>query len=374
MKVLMICDDMNWVLGILAQKLASRFRDNVDITILSSRGSGFSSDLRNLSREHDVIHFLSPWDFFAGFHEVNLPIVLTVWHVVDWTPFLRHLWIADGILVSGHLWKSKLEHHVARNIPIGDMPFGIDTETFLPLPHARKVFLHTHQLAPDTVVFGVALSINSNQNDRKGLDRLWDVLRALADQLEYSVVLRIAGKGWSTREIPKDLEALVFVEPFMPGEELPHFYSSLDYYLCLSRVEGVPYPVLEAMSCGTVVLSTPVGVVPDLIQSGENGYIVEHISYREDVLKAVRQSVKNNELRATLGANARCAVISAYDWSAIVDSFDLQEFYAAAISQYRHRSLSNRLHMQFVHAQRLSAAWGRPLRRSVHGMLRILNR
>ena len=42
--------------------------------------------------------------------------------------------------------------------------------------------------------------------------------------------------------------------------------------------EGLPNVLLEAMSCGTLVLSTPVGAIPDLIQDGNNGFIMENNS------------------------------------------------------------------------------------------------
>lgn len=45
---------------------------------------------------------------------------------------------------------------------------------------------------------------------------------------------------------------------------MPDFYRSLDVYVCMSTCEGTPNPVLEAASCGCPVVSTPVGIVPQL--------------------------------------------------------------------------------------------------------------
>jgi glycosyltransferase involved in cell wall biosynthesis len=44
--------------------------------------------------------------------------------------------------------------------------------------------------------------------------------------------------------------------------------------VCTSRQEGVPYPVLEAMSCECVVLSTEVGIVPEIFDDGVNGFLL----------------------------------------------------------------------------------------------------
>lgn len=51
---------------------------------------------------------------------------------------------------------------------------------------------------------------------------------------------------------------------FIPHEEMPAYYSRLDLYACVSKMEGTPNPVLEALACGVPVISTDVGVVPQI--------------------------------------------------------------------------------------------------------------
>lgn len=87
--------------------------------------------------------------------------------------------------------------------------------------------------------------------------------------------------------------------------EMREWYNSAKVYVCLSEYDGTPTPALEAASCGCVVVSTPVGNMPELIRHGFNGFllpnrdpaIVDHYiqnvitnfeSYQQNMLEIIR--------------------------------------------------------------------------------------
>jgi glycosyltransferase involved in cell wall biosynthesis len=61
----------------------------------------------------------------------------------------------------------------------------------------------------------------------------------------------------------------------MPQAELPRIYSAADALVLASDREGWPNVLLEAMACGTPVVATRVGGVPEVVTSAAAGILVD---------------------------------------------------------------------------------------------------
>ena len=44
----------------------------------------------------------------------------------------------------------------------------------------------------------------------------------------------------------------------IPHDKMAEYYSKIDLYICTSKIEGTPNPVLESMACGVPIISTDV--------------------------------------------------------------------------------------------------------------------
>ena len=62
---------------------------------------------------------------------------------------------------------------------------------------------------------------------------------------------------------------------WIPHTKLADWLNELRLLVLPSYTEGLPNIVLEAMACGTPVLVTPVGALPDIIKNKETGFIME---------------------------------------------------------------------------------------------------
>jgi glycosyltransferase involved in cell wall biosynthesis len=93
------------------------------------------------------------------------------------------------------------------------------------------------------------------------------------------------------REIKRSkLESKVTLAGYVPREECPYYLNQFKLLVSPSHTEGLPALIQEAMACGTPVLATPVGGIPDLIKDTETGFIIEcnsHEIIAENIVRAL---------------------------------------------------------------------------------------
>lgn len=93
----------------------------------------------------------------------------------------------------------------------------------------------------------------------------------------------IIGEGPLKKEIDEYINDLnlndrVTLMGWVSKEEVVEYLNKLKILILPSYTEGLPNIVLEAMACGTPVLSTPVGSVPDIIIDGNTGFLMDNNS------------------------------------------------------------------------------------------------
>jgi glycosyltransferase involved in cell wall biosynthesis len=338
-RVLLIGDIEDWILGKTARQLSRILSKKFSVTVLMSHSENFHARFHSLKSQHDIVHFLSPWDFFELVGKVHKPCVVVLWHMVDWSVFVRHRFRIDTLCVGSQQWLELSRKYMPEAIPTKRIHYGIDTIVFNHKVLAQDQFFQKNNIDASTLIFGFAGSAWSNEGNRKGLDRLWKCMSRLRSDSDIPFLLRVAGRHWSSDIVPEELRPFVKIELDLLDNELPDFYSSLDYYVCTSRCEGVPYPVLEAMSCECIVLSTPVGIVPEIIKHGENGYILQEISIETDFMNAIHQTAGQPQFRKEKGLSARRTIVENFLWESAINLSEYEDMYEEAIIFFQKRAL-----------------------------------
>lgn len=110
----------------------------------------------------------------------------------------------------------------------------------------------------------------------------------------------------------KNLVSNVRLMDWVDHDLLPDYLNTFKLTVIPSYTEGLPNIMLESMACGTPVLSTPVGSVPDIIEHGVNGFLVGNNE----------ASVLARAIISSLGCDSIQSVISKAHEDVSVFSFD----------------------------------------------------
>lgn len=104
---------------------------------------------------------------------------------------------------------------------------------------------------------------------------------------------------------------------WIPHDKLPDYLNELKMLIISSYTEGLPNMMLEAMACGTPVLATPVGAIPDIIKDGETGFIMENNS-PECIARNINRVLNHSNLEQ-IARNAHALVESEYTYEKAVE-------------------------------------------------------
>jgi glycosyltransferase involved in cell wall biosynthesis len=119
-------------------------------------------------------------------------------------------------------------------------------------------------------------------------------------QEEYAGEESLLRRGVETQEVAAAVEFAGLKE----GAELAECYAAAQVLCLPSRREGVPLVLLEAMAFGLPVIATPVGGIPDLVRSDENGLLVPPGDV-DSLAAAITLMAADPELRLRLGSAGR---------------------------------------------------------------------
>jgi O-antigen/teichoic acid export membrane protein/glycosyltransferase involved in cell wall biosynthesis len=103
-------------------------------------------------------------------------------------------------------------------------------------------------------------------------------------------------------------------------EERMAFFKRADIFVLPTYAEGTPISMLEAMAAGLPVVSTPIGGIPDVVEDGVEGYIVDAGDIETLADRLVRL-INDPERRRRMGKSARDKV-RPFNWDVVLPQLE----------------------------------------------------
>jgi len=184
------------------------------------------------------------------------------------------------------------------------VPVGVDVSTFRP-PRAEREA-------------GRVVTVASADVPTKGLDVLIAALRRVPPTLlRELIVVGTAGEATSKAIADAGLTDRVRFVSGLPDGELAELLGSAQVVAVPSRYEGFSLPAVEAMACGTPVVASRVGALPELLGSdGECGVLVPP-GDAEALGAALADLLADPKAGLALGEQGRHRAVETYSWTAV---------------------------------------------------------
>jgi L-malate glycosyltransferase len=199
---------------------------------------------------------------------------------------------------------------------IGVIPNAVDLDRFYP-PRGEMRDSCRRRLG---VSDGFLIGCVANLRPIKGIDVLLQAFAA-SDVLRQHGRLVLVGSGpedVALRKMATELAIMSRVVFLGSREDVPDVIRALDVAVLCSDAESSPNAVLEYMATGLPIVATAVGGVPELLQAGQAGLVVEP-RCPEALRNAIETLYKSPDRREALGQTARRRAETEFSPDRVVD-------------------------------------------------------
>jgi len=157
----------------------------------------------------------------------------------------------------------------------------------------------------------------------KRTDDVLVAFRRLRDD-GVDAVLCMVGDGPDRPELERRAHELgVIRDTLFLGyqEDVAPFYAAFDALVLPSSNEGTPVSAIEALAAGRPVVATRVGGVPDVVQEGQDGFLVDP-GATDDLADRLARLARDPALRERMGGAGRERVLPRYAVARLIDDVD----------------------------------------------------
>ena len=226
-----------------------------------------------------VINYGYNYSSFANIEEK--PVQSYLYKLIE-KPILL---LADAVIVTSKEIKKDLENKIPKKLYL--IPNGVDTKLFKPSPPKKNNLL-------DLLFIG-------RLEKQKNILQLLEAVKLL----NIKTKLRLFGDGSQKKEIIKTIKKLKLnasVNKPVDYSKIPSLLNSTDIFVLVSKEEGNPKILMEAMSCQKAVLASKVTGIEEIITNGKYGILVD--ANAKSIANGIKR-LTNSNLRLKIGKQAR---------------------------------------------------------------------
>lgn len=282
--------------------------------------------------KNKIVHFGSPdtairEDGVRHIHPSNR-VILTWFHVDPNDRKLAHIPALNNAVHTVHtsceITKQELIRRGLREDKIRVIPLGVDLEHFKPLSKVEQSNLRVKLGLPTNKLLigsfqkdGIGWMKGERPKMVKGPDIFCDAIDILRKKFDIHVVLT----GPARRYVKNRL-----VEMGVPYthhrlkeyQDIVSYYQALDLYLITSRAEGGPKAILESAAAGVPLVTTPVGMAPDIFSSHSKSIVSEISSHA--VAERAAELFADSAACASLAAE-NLKLVQNFSWERIAERY-----------------------------------------------------
>jgi len=337
---ILVPDSPFWVTGRIARMLSTKLIGTNREVLICSGNVLFDliQHQPELPSHTALIHFLTPHlaTIFKEYFLNSTAFVSTVHHIEDKFS-IEPVEYSDAIMTVSRQWHDELIRVGVPESKLTMIQNGIDVKLFGSASHERKQMLRwKYGLNVSDFVVGFSAKRTSDTCHRKGIDVLQALIKTTSALEGRSLSWFLRGPGWNelVDSMRKNGARITYCPFLETDEELAESYQLLDSFVITARIEGGPVPLLEAMSCGIAVITTPVGVAREIVEDSHNGFLVEFDS-PDRTVKRIFQLYRDRSLAARFGIEARRTIVQRLRWEETTK--DVAQLYSVAEANFLRR-------------------------------------
>jgi starch synthase len=200
---------------------------------------------------------------------------------------------------------------------------GVDTNVYRPNPD--PAVLAGNGIDPDRPVVLFVGRITR----QKGLPHLLAAAHRLRPEAQLVLCAGAADTAELGAQVAAEVAALraersgvVWIEAVLPVADVIALMSTATVFVCPSVYEPLGIVNLEAMGCGTAVVASRVGGIPEVVVDGETGALVSYdandpTAFETGLADAVNALLEHPERAAAMGQAGRRRAVASFGWDAI---------------------------------------------------------